>query len=69
MDPTALGYLLDVTGPATLPDKTQVGRANAVALTQCTSYAQFPGTAGADVARRRAYLLWSADPAVQADLA
>jgi hypothetical protein len=104
VDPTALGYLLAVTGPATLPDKSQISGANAVALTQATSYAKFPGTSGAEVAQRRAYLLdvasaastkilaargdptallraagkaagerriliWSADPAVQADLA
>ena len=104
VDPTALGYLLAVTGPATLPDKSQVGGANAVALTQATSYAKFPGTSAAANSQRRAYLLdvasaavkkimgarsnptallqaagkaagerrllvWSADPAVQADLA
>src|SRR5664280_968148 len=104
VDPTALGYLLAVTGPATLPDNTQISGANAVALTQATSYAMFPGTSAAANSQRRAYLLdvasaavkkimgarsnptallqaagkaagerrllvWSADPAVQADLA
>jgi hypothetical protein len=104
VDPTALGYLLAVTGPATLPDKSRITGANAVALTQSTSYAKFPGTSAADNAARRAYLLdvasaaskkilaargeptalfraagkaagqrriliWSADPAVQKDLA
>ncbi|MEP7193832.1 MAG: DUF4012 domain-containing protein [Actinomycetota bacterium] len=104
VDPTALSYLLAVTGPATLPDGSKVSAGNAVALTQATSYAKFPGTGGADNARRRAYLLevataasekilgargeptalfraagkaagerrillWSADPAVQKDLA
>ena len=104
VDPTALGYLLAVTGPATLPDKTQISGTNAVALTQATSYAEFPGTSPAAIAQRKAYqlgiasaaskkilgargeltalvqaagkaagerrlLLWSADPAVQADLA
>ncbi len=104
VDPTALGYLLAVTGPATLPDKTQVTGANAVALSQSTNYAMFPGTSLADNFRRKAYLIdvaeaaskkilsasgeptallraaaqaagerrilvWSADPAVQADLA
>jgi hypothetical protein len=104
VDPTALGYLLAVTGPATLPDNTQISGTNAVALTQATSYAKFPGTSAAEVAQRKAYqlgiasaaskkilgargeltallqaagkaagqrriLLWSADPAVQADLA
>jgi hypothetical protein len=104
VDPTALGYLLAVTGPATLPDKTQISAANAVALTQATSYAKFPGTSADAIAQRKAYqldiasaaskkildargeltalvqaagkaagerrlLLWSANPAVQADLA
>jgi Protein of unknown function (DUF4012) len=104
IDPTALGYLLAVTGPATLPDKTQISGANAVALTQATSYATFGGTSDAANAQRKAYLLqiasaaskkildsrgsptallqaagkaagqrrilvWSADPAIQADLA
>jgi len=104
VDPTALGYLLSVTGPATLPDKSQVNGDNAVALTQSTSYARFTGTGGVANAQRKAYLLevaraastkivsargdstallgavgraagerrilvWSADPAVQADLA
>jgi Protein of unknown function (DUF4012) len=104
VDPTALSYLLAVTGPATLPDKSQISGANAVALTQATNYAKFPGTSAAEIAQRRAYqldvasaastkilaargeptallraagkaaderriLVWSADPAVQADLA
>jgi hypothetical protein len=103
VDPTALGYLLAVTGPATLPDKTQISATNAVALTQATSYAKF-GTSAAANEQRKAYLLevaaaaskkildapgepvallqaagkaagerrllvWSADPALQADLA
>jgi len=104
VDPTALSYLLAVTGPATLPDTSQISSANAVALTQSTSYAKFPGTSQAEVAQRKAYqldiasaaskkildarseptallraagkaagerriLVWSADPAIQADLA
>jgi hypothetical protein len=104
VDPTALGYLLAVTGPATLPDKSQVNAGNAVALTQATNYAMFPGSSGADNTQRKAYLLevasaaskkiidthsqptallraagqaaserrflvWSADPAIQAELA
>jgi Protein of unknown function (DUF4012) len=104
VDPTALSYLLAVTGPATLPDNTQISGANAVALTQATSYAKFAGTSQAAEAQRKAYLLevasaaskkildsrgeptallqaaskaagerrllvWSADPAIQADLA
>ena len=104
IDPTALGYLLAVTGPATLPDNTQISGSNAVALTESTSYAMFPGTSNAADVQRKAYLLsiasaasakilsargeptallqaaakaagerrilvWSADPAVQEDLA
>jgi hypothetical protein len=95
VDPTALSYLLAVTGPATLPDNTQINGANALALTQSTNYAKFPGTSNAALAQRRAYqlgvgsrgeptallraagraagerriLVWSADPAIQADLA
>jgi hypothetical protein len=104
VDPTALSYLLAVTGPATLPDNTQISGANAVALTQATSYAKFGGTSQAANLQRKAYLLevasaaskkildsrgeptallqaagkaagerrilaWSADPALQADLA
>jgi hypothetical protein len=104
VDPTVLGYLLAVTGPATLPDKTQISGANAVALTQSTNYATFGGLSATAVAQRKAYqldiasaaskkilaargdpaallravgkaagerrvLVWSADPAVQADLA
>ncbi|MGI8591193.1 MAG: DUF4012 domain-containing protein [Nakamurella sp.] len=41
LDPTALSYLLQVTGPATLPDKTQVTAANVVDLTQRKLYAMF----------------------------
>jgi len=55
VDPTALSYLLAVTGPATLPDTSQISGANAVALTQSTSYAKFARLA--DVDERRAYLL------------
>jgi hypothetical protein len=104
VDPTVLGYLLAVTGPAALPDKTQISGANAVALTQSTNYATFGGLSAPANAQRKAYqldiasaaskkvlaargdpaallravgkaagerrvLVWSADPAVQADLA
>jgi len=104
VDPTALGYLLAVTGPATLPDKSQISGANAVALTQSANYAKFGGLSASAIAQRKAYqlgiasavstkilaargdpagllealgkaagerrvLVWSADPAVQADLA
>ena len=104
VDPTALSCLLAVTGPASLPDKSQISGANAVALTQSTSYAKVAGKNDSAVTQRRAYLLdigaaaskkildargeptallraagraagerrilvWSADPAVQANLA
>src|SRR5450631_1930428 len=65
IDPTALSYLLAVTGPSTLPDKSQVSADNAVALTQSTSYAKFPGTSGDDDAQRKAYLLEVATAASQ----
>jgi hypothetical protein len=41
IDPTALGYLLDVTGPATLPDGSTVTGSNVVQLTQQTAYSKF----------------------------
>ena len=63
VDPTALGYLLAVTGPATLPDKSQISGANAVALTLATSYAKFPGTSKAAVAQRKSYQLDTASAA------
>jgi Protein of unknown function (DUF4012) len=104
VDPTALGYLLAVTGPATLPDKSKISGANVVALTQSTAYTKFGGLSSAALEQRRTYLLdiasavskklldghgdptallraagkaagerrilvWSAAPAVQADLA
>ena len=53
LDPTALSYLLGVTGPATLADKSAVTAANVVALTQSTVYARF----ATDNDARRAYLL------------
>jgi len=57
VDPTALGYLLAVTGPATLPDKSQVTGANAATLTQSTLYAKFSSPNGVTQAQRQAYLL------------
>ena len=63
VDPTALSYLLAVTGPATLPDNSQLTADNAVALTQSTTYAKFPGTTMGENARRRAYLLGVASAA------
>jgi hypothetical protein len=42
VDPTALSYLLSVTGPATLPDRTQVNSGNVVNLSESTAYARYP---------------------------
>ncbi|MDT4923731.1 MAG: hypothetical protein QOG01_1444 [Pseudonocardiales bacterium] len=53
VDPTALSYLLDVTGGATLPDGTKVDAGNVVSLTQSTVYTKF----ATDVAGRKKYLL------------
>jgi Protein of unknown function (DUF4012) len=53
VDPTALSYLLAVTGPASLPDHTQVSAGNVVALTQSTVYARF----ATDNEARRKFLL------------
>jgi hypothetical protein len=57
VDPTALSYLLAVTGPATLPDKSQVSAANVVALTQSNIYAKFSGLGSTVNDQRKAYLL------------
>lgn len=43
LDPTALSYLLAVTGPATTADGTTVSAQNVVDLTQRLAYAKFPG--------------------------
>ena len=52
VDPTALSYLLEVTGPVTLPDGSHADAGNVVALTQSAVYANFTN---ADA--RSAYLL------------
>lgn len=64
LDPTALSYLLAVTGPAALPDGTQVSAGNIVSLTQSTVYAQYT-----DQNARRQYLLTVAQAADQKVLA
>jgi hypothetical protein len=100
VDPTALSYLLAVTGPAALADTSQITAGNVVALTQSTVYSRFAtdndarrqyllAVAGAvskkiveahgsttslvkaagKAAGERRLLVWSADPAVQADIA
>ena len=43
-DPTALSYLLDVTGPTRLPDGTAVNAQNVVALTESVAYSRFTET-------------------------
>jgi hypothetical protein len=57
LDPTALHYLLNATGPARLADGTQVSAGNVVALTQRDQYSRFPGTGPAANAERKAYLV------------
>ncbi|UQX89371.1 DUF4012 domain-containing protein [Jatrophihabitans telluris] len=52
IDPTAISYLLKVTGPATLPDKSDVSADNVVALTQQQLYTRYPKTTA-----RKNYLL------------
>ena len=51
-DPTTLGYLLKVSGPATLPDGTQVTADNVVTLTEKTLYSRFTNPV-----ERKAYLI------------
>jgi hypothetical protein len=51
IDPTALGQLLDASGPARLPDGRTLGGRQVVALTEKDVYARFP-----DKNRRKAYL-------------
>ncbi len=41
IDPVGLGYLLDATGPATLPDGTRIDGAGIVAATMRDAYARF----------------------------
>lgn len=53
VDPTAMSYLLAVTGPASLPNGQVVSAANVVSLTQSTAYKDF----GSNVAGRKQYLL------------
>jgi hypothetical protein len=53
LDPTTLGYLLAVTGPATLPDGQRVSADNVVSLTQQQVYSRF----GVKNVARKQYLL------------
>jgi HAMP domain-containing protein len=52
VDPTVLGRLLEATGPARLPDGTLLTGANAVELTERTSYAAYQ-----DLTARKAFFL------------
>jgi hypothetical protein len=53
VDPTALSYLLGVTGPVKLPDGSQIDSGNVVAQTESQVYARFRS----DTAGRKQYLL------------
>ncbi len=63
VDPTALSYLLAVTGPAPLPGGGQLSAANVVALTQSTVYEKFPGLSLRMIQARKQYLLEAAHAA------
>ena len=54
-DPTALSYLLAVTGPTKTKDRTPVTTQNVVALTQSTAYFRYP--TDKDAPARKAFLL------------
>ncbi|MFI1654284.1 DUF4012 domain-containing protein [Streptomyces sp. NPDC020472] len=55
IDPGTLGLLLRVTGPAVLPDGTELTSDNAMDLTERTSYARY-----ADTAARKAFFVEAA---------
>jgi len=57
LDPTALGYLLAVTGPARMSDGQRVSVGNVVALTQRDLYRRFGGGTRADDAARKKYVV------------
>jgi hypothetical protein len=52
IDPVALSYVLDATGPVTMPDGEVVTKDNVVELTESTSYERFP----TDQTARKQYL-------------
>ena len=56
MDPTALSYLLAVTGPAQLSGGASVTSRNVVNLTQSGQYVRYPGKSTAQVTARKHYL-------------
>ncbi|MGQ0464255.1 MAG: DUF4012 domain-containing protein [Sporichthyaceae bacterium] len=53
VDPTALSYLLDVTGPVALPNGRRISAANVVSETQNAAYVRY----GSDFVGRKRYLL------------
>ena len=55
IDPTALSYLLAVTGPVKATDGVEISAANVVSLTQSDLYARFPTFD--EVPQRHAYLV------------
>ncbi len=55
IDPTALSYLLAVTGPVTMADGTQLTSDNIVELSEKTLYDRYPNTTQSS--ERKAYLL------------
>jgi hypothetical protein len=57
LDPTALGYLLAVTGPAHTPAGEVISSDNVVALTQRDLYRRFGNGTRADDAARKAYVV------------
>lgn len=57
VDPTALSYLLRVTGPARLPDGSQVTAGNVVALTQQRQYTLYSQNTPKENTERKAYLV------------
>ncbi|MCV7227519.1 DUF4012 domain-containing protein [Mycolicibacterium komossense] len=52
IDPVALSYLLEATGPVTMPDGETITKDNVIELTESTIYTRFPD----DQAARKQYL-------------
>jgi hypothetical protein len=63
VDPTALSYLLRVTGPATLPGGEEVSAGNVVELTQQWQYAKYPAYDAQGNLARKQYLTGIAEAA------
>jgi hypothetical protein len=56
IDPTALSYLLAVSGPARLPNGSRITAGNVVSLTQQRQYAMFTAVTPASQRARKRYL-------------